>query len=54
MTLAQNFTTEAEVDAAYGAALAVGATALKAPEKSSGAVIPATTQTRMVMSGKSR
>ncbi|MFT5743645.1 MAG: putative lactoylglutathione lyase [Paracoccaceae bacterium] len=33
MTLAQNFTTEAEVDAAYSAALAVGATALKAPEK---------------------
>ena len=33
MTLAQNFTTEAEVDAAYGAALAAGATPLKAPEK---------------------
>ncbi|GAB1478399.1 VOC family protein [Paracoccaceae bacterium] len=32
-TLAQNFSTEAEVDAAYAAALAVGATALKAPEK---------------------
>lgn len=32
-TLAQNFTTEAEVDAAYAAALAAGATALKAPEK---------------------
>lgn len=33
MTLAQNFATEAEVDAAYAAALAAGATALKAPEK---------------------
>jgi len=33
MTLAQNFTTEAEVDAAYAKALSVGATALKAPEK---------------------
>jgi catechol 2,3-dioxygenase-like lactoylglutathione lyase family enzyme len=33
MTLAQNFTTEAEVDVAYGLALASGATALKAPEK---------------------
>ncbi|WBL33296.1 VOC family protein [Sinirhodobacter sp. HNIBRBA609] len=33
MTLAQNFDTEAEVDAAFAAALAAGATALKAPEK---------------------
>ncbi|SHJ04936.1 VOC family protein [Wenxinia saemankumensis] len=33
MTLAQNFATEAEVDAAYHAALKAGATALKAPEK---------------------
>ncbi len=33
MTLAQNFTTEAEVDAAYALALEAGATALKAPEK---------------------
>ena len=33
MTLAQNFTTEAEVDIAYALALASGATALKAPEK---------------------
>ena len=33
MTLAQNFETEAEVDVAYAAALAAGATALKAPEK---------------------
>ena len=33
MTLAQNFTTEAEVDIAYALALATGATALKAPEK---------------------
>ena len=33
MTLAQNFTTEAEVDVAYGLVLALGATALKAPEK---------------------
>lgn len=33
MTLAQNFATEAEVDAAFAAALAVGGTALKAPEK---------------------
>jgi catechol 2,3-dioxygenase-like lactoylglutathione lyase family enzyme len=33
MTLAQNFPTEAEVDAAYAAALGAGATALKAPEK---------------------
>jgi hypothetical protein len=33
MTLAQNFTTEAEVDAAYALALKSGATALKAPEK---------------------
>ena len=33
MTLAQNFATEAEVDAAFAAALAAGATALKAPEK---------------------
>ncbi len=32
-TLAQNFSTEAEVDAAYAQALAAGATALKAPEK---------------------
>lgn len=32
VTLAQNFTTEAEVDAAFAAALAAGATALKAPE----------------------
>lgn len=33
MTLAQNFETEAAVDAAYAQALAAGATALKAPEK---------------------
>lgn len=33
ITLAQNFATEAEVDAAYAKALSVGATALKAPEK---------------------
>ncbi len=33
VTLAQNFATEAEVDAAYAAALAAGGTALKAPEK---------------------
>jgi predicted lactoylglutathione lyase len=33
MTLAQNYTTDAEVDAAYAAALKAGATALKAPEK---------------------
>lgn len=33
ITLAQNFRTEAEVDAAYKEALSVGATALKAPEK---------------------
>lgn len=33
MTLAQNFPTEAEVDAAYAAALAAGAKALKRPEK---------------------
>jgi predicted lactoylglutathione lyase len=33
MTLAQNFGTEAEVDAAFATALAAGATALKAPEK---------------------
>lgn len=33
MTLAQNYTTEAEVDAAYGQALAAGAAPLKAPEK---------------------
>lgn len=33
VTLAQNFGTEAEVDAAYAAALAAGAVALKAPEK---------------------
>ncbi len=33
MTLAQNFSTEAEVDAAFHAALDAGATALKAPEK---------------------
>ncbi|RUS59732.1 VOC family protein [Pseudorhodobacter sp. E13] len=32
-TLAQNFATEAEVDAAYAAALAAGGTGLKAPEK---------------------
>jgi catechol 2,3-dioxygenase-like lactoylglutathione lyase family enzyme len=32
MTLAQNFESQAEVDSAYGAALAAGATALKAPE----------------------
>ena len=33
VTLAQNFTTDAEVDAAYALALEAGATALKAPEK---------------------
>lgn len=33
MTLAQNFSTEVEVDAAYAAALAAGATPLKAPQK---------------------
>ncbi len=33
ITLAQNFTTEAEVDAAFAAALDAGGTALKAPEK---------------------
>lgn len=33
VTLAQNFTTDSEVDAAYAAALAAGATPLKAPEK---------------------
>ena len=33
MTLAQNFSTEKEVDAAYQLALESGATALKAPEK---------------------
>lgn len=33
ITLAQNFASEAEVDEAYAAALAAGATALKAPEK---------------------
>ncbi len=33
ITLAQNFATEAEVDAAYHTALAAGGTALKAPEK---------------------
>lgn len=33
MTLAQNFATEAEVDAAFSGAVAVGATALKKPEK---------------------
>ena len=32
-TFAQNFTSEAEVDDAYAAALAAGGTALKAPEK---------------------
>ena len=33
VTLAQNFATEAEVDAAYAEALTAGGTALKAPEK---------------------
>lgn len=33
MTLAQNFATEAEVDAAFAAALAAGGKALKRPEK---------------------
>ncbi len=33
MTLAQNFNTENEVDAAYTAAITAGATPLKAPEK---------------------
>lgn len=33
VTLAQNFATEAEVDAAFAGALAAGAVALKAPEK---------------------
>jgi catechol 2,3-dioxygenase-like lactoylglutathione lyase family enzyme len=33
MTLAQNFDSEAEVDAAYGVAMEAGAIALKAPEK---------------------
>jgi predicted lactoylglutathione lyase len=33
MTLAQNFSTNAEVDVAYALALSAGATALKAPEE---------------------
>lgn len=33
ITLAQNFASEVEVDTAFAAALAAGATALKAPEK---------------------
>ncbi|MFO8126753.1 VOC family protein [Yoonia sp.] len=33
MTLAQNFATDAEIDAAYALALKAGATPLKAPEK---------------------
>jgi uncharacterized protein len=33
MTLAQNFATKAEVDAAFAAAVAAGGAALKAPEK---------------------
>lgn len=33
MTLAQNFASEADVDAAYDAAIAAGATLLKRPEK---------------------
>ena len=33
MTLAVNYSTEAEVDAAFAAALAAGGTAVKAPEK---------------------
>ncbi|MDZ4093566.1 MAG: VOC family protein [Paracoccaceae bacterium] len=33
MTLAQNFATEGEVDAAFSAALAAGGTALKPPKK---------------------
>ncbi|WP_062378514.1 VOC family protein [Demequina pelophila] len=33
MTLAQNYLTEAQVDEVYAAALAAGATSLKAPEK---------------------
>ena len=33
VTLAQNFATTAEVDAAFAAALAAGGTALKAPDK---------------------
>lgn len=33
ITLAQNFATEVEVDAAYAAALKAGGTALKAPQK---------------------
>lgn len=33
MTLAQNFNTDTEVDTAYAAAIAAGATPLKAPEK---------------------
>lgn len=33
VTLAQNFNTEADVDAAYALALQAGATALKAPQK---------------------
>lgn len=33
MTLAQNFTTEAEVDAAFALALSAGATSLKKPQK---------------------
>ena len=33
VALAQNFATEAEVDAAFAAAIAAGATALKRPEK---------------------
>jgi hypothetical protein len=53
MTLAQNFATEAEVDAAYDLALRNGAIALEESRKRfSGADIPATTPIRMVMCGK--
>lgn len=33
MTLSQNFSTDAEVDTAFAAAIAAGATTIKAPEK---------------------
>ena len=54
VTLAQNFATEAEVDAAHAAALAAWATSLKAPERSSGADTRAITPIRTGTSGRSR
>jgi catechol 2,3-dioxygenase-like lactoylglutathione lyase family enzyme len=54
MTLAQNFTDRAEVDAAFQAALDAGATALKHRRRFFGVGIPVIMPTPTAMCGKSR